>query len=201
MKITRKQLRKIINESIESILERSDAQKDVDLAVTTSMTAGATGAGVAGLGASAALGLSGVAGPVALVVAAIGAGILSIQTLSEVQKSERKATAQRMNDILKRTMTMTLEKARKKGLSDYDARKAHDVITKGKPKEIEDAIKMGVVGIDLNDLERVSRDMERSASSEYVDSEAIDKMIDELKDKLFDNDYLQDLAMSTVPPL
>ena len=74
---------------------------------------------------------------------------------------------------------------REKGLADNDARKAHRIIMQGDAKEIESAIKKGIVDIDLNSLERVRRDMQSSASSEYVDSEAIDKMIDELKDKLF----------------
>jgi Tfp pilus assembly protein PilV len=181
VKITRSQLRKIIKESIR---EASDASKELE-GLHAWATVGASGGALGALAAAAALGLSGVGGPVAFVVGLIGVTGLGMQTFKEVKKAEKKATAQRANDILRRTASMSLKKLKAKGLSDESVKETYRVIMKGSAEQVSDAIKQGLIEIDLNDLEEVQRDMKGSASSEHVDQKAIDEMVDELKDKLY----------------
>jgi hypothetical protein len=186
MKITRRQLRQIIK---ETIAERSDARKDADdLSYQTSyggFMAGALGSMIAAVGLTAASVPSTLFGMVAAPLAAlIGGGIIGTQTLDAVKESERKATAQRMSDILKRTMVMSLKRLKQKGLPADKVKKAQNVIMNGTAKQIQAAAKEGIIDIDFNDLDKVQRNMKSSASSELVDQEAIEKMIEELKDKL-----------------
>lgn len=178
MKITRKQLRQIIK---ESIAEASDAQKEGNKKSDLSVAVGFAAGSGAGLGASAALGLSGAAGPVAGLVAMIALGVIAYDTMKDVDEASRKATAQRMNDILKRTMSISLKKLKAAGMPQESVKIAYNAIMKGSAENIMEQIKAGNIDIDLNDLQKVHNDMKSSASEEYVDQKAIEKMLEDIR--------------------
>ena len=183
MKITRRQLKQSIK---ESITEASPAEKDAYRNQETNLQLALAG-GMFQTSAAIGLGAAGLLGPGAAIAALVAVGAvmgLGYMAITEVEEASQKATAQRMNDILKRTMSMSLKRLRQQGLPEDKAKQAHNVIMNGSAEQIQAAAKEGIVDIDLNDLDKVQRNMKSSASSEFVDQEAIDKMIEELKDKL-----------------
>jgi hypothetical protein len=86
-----------------------------------------------------------------------------------------------MNDILKRTMSISLKKLKAAGMPQESVKIAYNAIMKGSAENIMEQIKAGNIDIDLNDLQKVHNDMKSSASEEYVDQKAIEKMLEDIR--------------------
>ena len=138
--------------------------------------AGDAGVGVVLKGAAAAeilllvAGIAGIAG-----IAATGS-MAAFETL----KRNKKSTASFALDVIKRSMSRSF-KRNKKNMDELSQKMGSKAIRSSSIKSLNVALETGLLKLDVNDLYDVYENMKKSASVEYVDLDAIEKMLEEIK--------------------
>jgi hypothetical protein len=85
-----------------------------------------------------------------------------------------------IKNVIKRGLSKSLKRF-KKDMSEEEIKKAHRAITSGDDEDIMSGIKMGLIRIDLNDLNDAFQDMKNSASVEYVDMETVEDFLRKIR--------------------
>lgn len=177
MKITRRQLRRIIKEELSRLSESSELQRDSDSLKDRSAFL-AIGSYIPQVAAAAALGLGPVL-PVAPLIAMSALAFVGLEALEEVDEASREATALRTSNIIKRAMAISLRRNRD-SMSQEDIGKAYRVIRNGNVDILIPAIKTGKVDLSTIDLQQARDSMSGSAEDVNVDHEAVNRIIDDL---------------------
>lgn len=99
----------------------------------------------------------------------------------DVVRAKKAATSKFMQDVLSRALSRSLKRS-KNEMSKEDVAKAHKAITSRDGDAIIGSIKAGFLSLDLNDLQDVYKDLKKSASAERVDFDAVEKMLKKLRD-------------------
>ena len=157
MKITRRQLRQIINE-------------------TLSLNEVAPLAAIGAITGTAAAGLAPPAVVSTKLVAIYQGGHAALENLKAKKAGTQKFTL----DVIRRAASKTLKKI-KGDLTDDEIEKLHKAIMSGAPEELAANAKSGLMPLDVRELNSTFQGMKSSASVETVDLDAVEEILGDLR--------------------
>ena len=100
----------------------------------------------------------------------------------ETLKAKKKSTAQFIFNIMKRAMSKKL-KSDKKNMDETTIKMAFRALKSKNPEALKVALETGLLKLDANELYDQYDEMRSSASAEYVDFDAVDKALREIRSK------------------
>jgi hypothetical protein len=117
-------------------------------------------------------------------VAGIASGVSSAPLDAlEILTRNKKSTASFALDVIKRSMSRSF-KRNKKDMENFRQEMASKALKSNDIKRLGVALKSDLLKINVNDLYDVYENMKKSASAEYVDLEAVEKTLEEIKAKI-----------------
>ena len=184
MKITRRQLRQIITEVVKdaaAIGAAGGAGATAAAGIQAGYTAASFAGSAVGAGGTVFVGAVPVAAVLIPAILAITAAAYhGTHAIFDTLEAKKQGTRSFVKNVIKRGLSKSLKRF-KKDMSEEEIRKAHRAITQGDDKDIMTGIKMGLLRIDLNDLNDAFEDMKNSASVKYVDEKAVEEILRKIR--------------------
>lgn len=124
------------------------------------------------------------AAEIVLIVAGIagiaGMAVTGSMAALETLGAKKKSTAAFIFNIMKRAMSKKL-KSDKADMDETTIKMAHRALTSRNPEALKVALETGLLKLDVNELYGQYDEMRSSASAEYVDFDAVDEALKEIR--------------------